>query len=450
MLAIWATLIKELTELRRDRAGLLVLLVMPMVLLIVISLVQNSIVKSSGEAPVRVLFVDLDQGFLGKTLTRQLQSMGSLDVVTTLDQPTLDEATARQAVRQGDFQVCLVIRPGTSEALRLKINQLTSASWAPQHPNDVPADTGLTGVTLYFDPAVQSILRTAVVNALNRAFLGIEARERAAAMTQALPQELKKVAQRMMIQMMGAEQAAASSGLSVPDIHFAMSSDPVLVLNEESATGSQHIQWPTPAQQNVPGWSLFGMFFIVVPIAGVLVRERQTGTFQRLMTMPVSPAALLTGKVGVYLIVCTAQFVLMLAAGCFLLPLLGVAGLEPGAWQLLQVFPIVVAAALAATGFGLAVGTLARTYEQASMFGAVSIVIAAALGGVMVPTYVMPRAMQTISHVSPLGWGLTAFQDIFVRGGSLGTIWPELVYLVLFFVLLISVAGFSLRGSRRT
>ena len=50
-----------------------------------------------------------------------------------------------------------------------------------------------------------------------------------------------------------------------------------------------------------------------------------------------------------------------------------------------------MAASLAATGYGLMVGTLAKTYEQASMFGAVSIVIAAALGGIMVPTYVMPH-----------------------------------------------------------
>ena len=111
--------------------------------------------------------------------------------------------------------------------------------------------------------------------------------------------------------------------------------------------------------------------------------------------------------------------------------------------------PIVIAASLAATGFGLLVGTLAKTYEQASMFGAVAIVIAAAIGGVMVPTYVMPQMMQKISVISPLAWGLTAFQDIFVRGGSLRTVLPELAYLVIFFTAAATISGFSLRGSRR-
>ena len=52
-------------------------------------------------------------------------------------------------------------------------------------------------------------------------------------------------------------------------------------------------------------------------------------------------------------------------------------------------------------------------------FGAVSVVIAAAIGGIMVPVFAMPPVMQTISIFSPLSWGLNAFLDVFVRGGSL-------------------------------
>jgi ABC-2 type transport system permease protein len=85
---------------------------------------------------------------------------------------------------------------------------------------------------------------------------------------------------------------------------------------------------------------------------------------------------------------------------------------------------VALAAALAATGYGIMVGTLARSHEQASMFGAVSIVIAAALGGIMVPTYVMRRYLQAVSAWSPLGWGLAAFQDTLVRGETGGTVSP--------------------------
>jgi ABC-2 type transport system permease protein len=94
------------------------------------------------------------------------------------------------------------------------------------------------------------------------------------------------------------------------------------------------------------------------------------------------------------------------------------------------------------------VGALARSQEQASMFGAVSVVIAAALGGIMVPVIAMPRVMQTLSVVSPLAWGLTGFQDIFVRNGTIRTAAPEALALTAFAAGTIGVASWALRGRR--
>ncbi|RPJ73174.1 MAG: ABC transporter permease, partial [Desulfobacteraceae bacterium] len=177
-------------------------------------------------------------------------------------------------------------------------------------------------------------------------------------------------------------------------------------------------------------------------------RERQTGTFRRLMTMPVSPVTLLAGKVAAYVAVCMLQFVVMLGIGAFLLPLVGTSGLVVGRGEGPAVAAVALAAALAATGYGMMIGTLSRSYEQASMVGAVSIVIAAALGGVMIPVYVMPRFMQELSVVSPLAWGLNAFQDVFVREGTLRAAAPELMYLSIFFLLTIMIAWLALRKSR--
>ena len=74
MLTIWATILKELLELRRDRAGLMVLLVMPMALVLIVSLVQDNVMQATGEAPIRVLFVDRDKSFLGEVKIDQLMN----------------------------------------------------------------------------------------------------------------------------------------------------------------------------------------------------------------------------------------------------------------------------------------------------------------------------------------------------------------------------------------
>jgi ABC-2 type transport system permease protein len=110
----------------------------------------------------------------------------------------------------------------------------------------------------------------------------------------------------------------------------------------------------------------------------------------------------------------------------------------------------VICAALAAAGYGIVVGTLAGSYEQASMFGAVSVVIAAALGGIMVPVFAMPPVMQDISRFSPLGWGLNALTGIFVRGFGLQDVLFEISCLLGFAVctLLIGWIGFMHRQKR--
>ena len=92
-----ATIFKELLLLSRDRAGLLVLFLMPAVLVIVVSLVQENILKVTGETAIRVLFVDRDRQLLGQVIENQLQQSGAIEIVKELSGQPVDEETARQA-----------------------------------------------------------------------------------------------------------------------------------------------------------------------------------------------------------------------------------------------------------------------------------------------------------------------------------------------------------------
>ena len=195
----------------------------------------------------------------------------------------------------------------------------------------------------------------------------------------------------------------------------------------------------SPVQQNVPAWALFGMFFTAIPIAGAILQERKSGIWIRLASLPVSHLVFFTGKIVAYICVCLCQFLLIVLIGTFLFPTLGlpVFSLAGG---VVGVCVIVVLSALAACGFGVLLGISCTTYEQASTLGSTAVVAAAAIGGVMVPVYAMPQIMQRLSIVSPLNWGLTAFQDLLVRGYSLSAVWDDLGLLLLFFLLTILFA----------
>jgi len=198
----------------------------------------------------------------------------------------------------------------------------------------------------------------------------------------------------------------------------------------------------------VPAWSMFAIFFIVISLAGNMIREREIGCYNRLMTMPCSFHLYLFSKVCVYLTVCLLQLCLMIVTGMYLTPLFGLPALKLG-HSMMALAVMSVSASLAAIGYGLAIGSLARTNQQASVFGAVSVVILAAVGGVWIPVFIMPYYMQVISHVSPLNWGLNGFNDLFVRDSGILEIMPNILSLLLFFALTIFIS-YRMNRKRRT
>jgi len=136
-------------------------------------------------------------------------------------------------------------------------------------------------------------------------------------------------------------------------------------------------------------------------------------------------------KILVYLIVCFLQFALIMLMGVYLFPLIGLSELDiSGRFFSLSV--MAVAAALAAIGYGICVGTIAKTHQQAAIFASISVVILAAIGGIWVPVFVMPPFLRDISIASPMNWGLNGFYDILVRNAGLLQVVHYAIFLLLF------------------
>lgn len=429
---------KELLLLSRDRAGLLVLFVMPMLLVLVLSLIQDNLFRATGETATRALFVSLDEGALAAELAARLEATGALELVREVAGDKLNVETARQRVFSGEYQFAISVPAGFSASINAAAQAAVEASFRQETPTQAVGQ-----LTVYFDPTVRGVYRTAVTSALQRGLLSLEIARKSEAFGRLLPLELQRGVEEQL-----SAYAPAGLQLNLPQFSSDWIGQTLIELSEKSAYPDKYTTLPTSVQQNVPAWTLFGMFFIVIPLAGTLIRERQEGTLTRLMTMPVANATLLFGKVFAYLSVCLVQFALMLLVGKCLLPLLGTPVLELGSAPF-ALLVVAVSAALAACGYGILVGVLARNYDQASTFGAVSVVLAAALGGVMVPVYVMPRVMQDLSVISPLGWGLDAFLDIFVRSGNLASVLPRVVTLVAFFLICMVCALLMFRRWRR-
>jgi ABC-2 type transport system permease protein len=188
---------------------------------------------------------------------------------------------------------------------------------------------------------------------------------------------------------------------------------------------------PNSVQQSVPAWLVFSMFFILIPISNIFISEKSLGTFKRIRSMNVSLIPILFGKIIPYFCINQIQAFLMILVGIFAVPLFGGDKLIINGNYFL-IFIMSSAISLAAICFALFIASISKTTQEATSIGGVSNIILAALGGIMVPKFVMPEFMHNLTNYSPMSWGLEGFLEIFVRGGSFIDISHYVFYLIIF------------------
>jgi ABC-2 type transport system permease protein len=106
------------------------------------------------------------------------------------------------------------------------------------------------------------------------------------------------------------------------------------------------------------------------------------------------------------------------------------------------------ALSFASVAYALLISNMVTTAEQATIFTGVSNILLAALGGIMVPRFIMPPLMQDISYYSPMAWGLEGFLDLFLRQGDVMMILPEVFRLTGFGIVALLMASFYMRRQR--
>ncbi|MDR2764482.1 MAG: ABC transporter permease [Tannerella sp.] len=406
MRTLWALAYKDYLLLARDRAGLCMMFVMPMLLVVIMTCLQDSTFNSINETRIPLLLLNDDRDTLGVAIERQIESSGIFTVCRTLNDRHPGRNELIQAVARGDFMIGMVIPAQATEHIRQHVKQYVESLFSGEE-TPLPTPSSVQ-VEIFLDPVTKSSFRITLLSTLREYACRTE--------SELLMKEVTRVVNRF-------------SPVTIPDFH--LSDNHRVVIREEYALSGKHSVIPNSVQHNVPAWSMFAIFFIAISLAGHLIKERDDGSFMRLLTMPCPYSLYLLSKAIVYMAVCLLQFAMIFMMGIYLFPLLGLPALTLDVSPALLLL-MAVCSALAAIGYGLVIGKIATTHQQAAIFAAVSIVIMAALGGIWIPAFIMPRPMQLLSALSPLNWGLEGFYDLFIRGGSLSAILPECTALLLF------------------
>ena len=120
---IWMSVVKEFLLLKRDLGGLIILFIMPLVLVITVTLIQDSSFKTISDNKIQILLVDKDKGAVSKTVFDNLEKSKLFSVVTQIDHQPITEAMAQEAVNKGKYQLAIVIPEKLSVDLQAKIDQ---------------------------------------------------------------------------------------------------------------------------------------------------------------------------------------------------------------------------------------------------------------------------------------------------------------------------------------
>ncbi len=400
MTKIFYILKKEFLVMGRDVHSLAVLFIMPVAFILIMSLAMRDLFETHAVNQIKILVVNQDKSDQSKAFVETLEKLRTFSLHHIDDEIGFD--LIRHKMFQDDFKFALVVEKGFSLAA----------------DSDESGKAGRQMILL-----VKPSVNRQTYTILKNTFTANLAKTRVAFLIK------------------GQKELLDYAGI---DIDKMMQPADTLIETRYVSKGKLKFKVPTSVQQSVPAWLVFSMFFVVIPLSNTFIAEKNYGTLMRLQSMNISTGFLLAGKLLPFFIVNLIQVVLMILVGVFLVPLLGGDVLTMGD-SYSGLLLITTAVSFCSISFALLVASVAKTTEHATTIGGVFNIILGALGGIMIPKFVMPDFMQTLSILSPMSWGLEGFLDIFLRNGNVLDVMKESLLLLLIGLVMFSATAFIIK-----
>lgn len=197
--------------------------------------------------------------------------------------------------------------------------------------------------------------------------------------------------------------------------------------------------WYNPDQKSshfiVPGLISVLMMMICALLTSIAItREKETGTLEQILVAPVKPLELIVGKVLPYVVLASADALLVLLVGRFWF---GV----PAEGSALLLAALSLLYLLTSLSMGILISTVAPN-QQLSMMIAVMVTLLPSqmLSGFIFPIRSMPLVLQAVSYVVPAKYYLQIIRGILLKGNGLSVLWPNALFLLILSSILLTVA----------
>lgn len=397
MFKLWTSIKKDIRILSRDKVGISLMFVMPVILVVVVTSIQNSTFQLVNKNKLPIVICNTDTGKAANQFIESVNKIGMFAVTQTGKNQAL---TITEDMQDKDAMLGVVIPSTFSADIQRKAKKASEKAIAAfsGESDSVKAESnavvGLNTLTLYYNPVLQESLRFSIQGAIQSALQLVQTRQTLRTLyydsnEKELPKSLEN------------EMLNSNTRINMLPV---------------SKDGTRST--PNASQHNVPAWTIFAMFFVIMSLGGSVVREKVSGSFIRLKTLPTNYMIGLISKQITYLMVTLIQAAAIFSIGIWLFPVIGLPPLNLPS-DIFALFVVTLVCGWCAVSYSICVGVFANTQEQSNGFGAISIVILACIGGLMVPSFAMQGLAKTLTNISPMHWCLEAYYSLFLENGSL-------------------------------
>jgi len=390
----WWIAWKDLKIQFRDAGAVILLFLVPMVVITIASFALGGLFEE-GASAIKIPFADADRSETSREVAAELEKVEGLILESKIkeregDRPMTEEH-ARGLIEDGHRSVAIVIPPGFGRKMKAG---------------------GQTAFIVLQNPAER--MNTTIVRGVLEAYA------------------TRLSAQALVLKVAVEEVLAATRGLISPEeiarrtlnMSDRLWKDPPVRVDSKNVLQVAG-RGVDPFKQNVPGYAVMFALFTMLSGGGALLREKEMGTFRRLLMAPIPRSDILFGKLLPTFITVLLQMSVFFAFGHL------VFGMDLGRSPA-GLATMAVAVAMAATSLSILMAAFVKTEAQLSGASLLVVLAMSSLGGSWWPLEIVPDFMRTLAHIVTINaWAMDGFKDVIWYGRGVADILPEAGVLLL-------------------
>jgi len=372
---------KDLTLFLHDQRSVILTFLLPVILITLFAFAYGSIGTYDGRSePVELLVTDLDKTISSKEIIYKIDSLDEIKTIVS------DSVKSKELVIRGKYACALIIYRGFQDSL--EAGNLTLIELVYDRSREM--EIGILQqnlISTLMSSAGEIIVKKSVEKYLHDQFPDID----------------KSTSDNIL-------KTSINKDNNKPDIKW------TAIIGEKNDTKLGLIQ-------AVAGTAILMLLFSVAGVGTSILEEKENGTINRLLYSPLKGSTILYSKMLFAFFISVLQLTAMFLFAWLMLNMdlsVNIPGL----------ILMIIATSFAVSSLGIFLAAVAKTRQQAQNLSTIIILVMSAIGGSMIPLFIMPSILQKIAILSVNYWGIQGFYDLFWRVLPLEEILPKILVLL--------------------